>query len=164
MAFGGNFCAIADAASVGLTVAPEAAAELIAAGLELMGSVPAPVHPEQDAISGCHHVIWTGPPTGGADGRAGTVIDPGYLDRSPCGTGTSARLAALYARGELRLRERYVHESILGSRFTGRLVQRASVAGLAAVVPEITGRAWITGVGRYVLDPDDPFPRGFSVG
>jgi proline racemase len=164
MAFGGNFCAIADAGAVGLAVVPEAAAELVAAGLELMESVPAPVHPESDAIRGCHHVIWTGPPTDGADGRAATVIHPGYLDRSPCGTGTCARLATLYARGELGLREPYVHESILGSRFTGRLVERASVAGQAAVVAEITGRAWITGIGRYVLDPDDPFPRGFSVG
>jgi proline racemase len=164
MAFGGNFCAIADAASLGLTVVPEAAADLIAAGLELMKCVPVPVHPESEAIRGCHHVIWTGPPTGGADGRAATVIHPGYLDRSPCGTGTSARLATLHARGTLELREPYVHESILGSRFTGRLLERTSVAGRAAVVPEITGRAWITGIGQYLLDPDDPFPHGFSIG
>jgi len=164
LAFGGNFCAIAPAASVGLTVAPEAAAELIAAGLELMGSVPEPVHPESDAIRGCHHVIWTGPPAVGADGRAATVIHPGYVDRSPCGTGTSARLATLHARGALGLREPYVHESILGSRFTGRLLERTRVAGRPAVVAEITGRAWITGISRYLLDPDDPSPRGFSVG
>jgi proline racemase len=164
MAFGGNFFAIAEAASVGLTVVPEAAADLIAAGLELMECVSVPVHPESEAIRGCHHVMWTGPPTAGADGRAATVIHPGYLDRSPCGTGTSARLATLHARGTLGLRQPYVHESILGSRFTGRLLERTSVAGQAAVVPEITGRAWITGIGRYLLDPDDPFPRGFSIG
>jgi proline racemase len=164
MAFGGNFCAIADAASVGLTVVPEAAPELIAAGLALMERVPTPVHPDSEAIRGCHHVIWTGPPTAGADGRAATVIHPGYLDRSPCGTGTSARLATLHARGTLGLGEPYVHESILGSRFTGRLLERTMVGGREAVVPEITGRAWITGIGRYLLDPDDPFPRGFSIG
>jgi proline racemase len=164
MAFGGNFCAIAEAASVGLRVLPEAAAELIAAGLQLMDSVPVPVHPERESIRGCHHVIWTGPPTSGSDGRAATVIHPGYLDRSPCGTGTSARMATLHARGNLGLLQPYVHESILGSRFACRLLERASVAGQAAVVAEITGRAWITGIGHYLLDPEDPFPRGFSVG
>jgi proline racemase len=94
---------------------------------------------------------------------AATVIHPGYLDRSPCGAGTSARLATLDAWGTLGLRQPYVHESILGSRFTGRLLDRTSVAWRAAV-PEITGRAWITGIGRYLFDPGDPFPRGFSIG
>jgi proline racemase len=111
------------------------------------------VHPREPDIRGCHHVIWT-------DGsRAATAIRPGWVDRSPCGTGTSARMAVLHARGELALGEPFVHESILGTSFTGRLVEETA----DGVVPEITGRAWITGMGQYLLDPDDPFPAGFRL-
>lgn len=163
MAFGGNFCATADAASAGLSVAPERAGELIAAGLELMAAVPEPVHPVDPEIRGCRHVIWTAVPSAGAgaDGRAATAIHPGWVDRSPCGTGTSARMAALHARGQLAIGETFVHESIIGTRFTGRLVGETAVGGRPAVVPEITGRAWVTGRSDYVLDPTDPF-RGAS--
>jgi proline racemase len=163
MAFGGNFYAIADAAQVGLEVVPDQAPGLIAAGLELMQAVGEPVHPDDPAIRGCHHVIWTGPPSDGADGRAATAIHPGWVDRSPCGTGTSARMATLYTRGALALGEPYVHESIIGTRFAGRLLRQTSVGGRPAVVPEISGRAWITGKGEYRLDPTDPFPEGFVV-
>jgi proline racemase len=164
MAFGGNFYAIADAATVGLEVMPRNAPRLIEAGLELMEALPEPVHPENAAIRGCHHVIWTGPPGDGADARAATAIHPGWVDRSPCGTGTSARMAQRHARGELALDTPFVHESIIGTRFTGRLIEEVSVGGRPGVIPEITGRAWITGMGRYVLDPTDPFPSGFRVG
>jgi proline racemase len=163
MAFGGNFYAIAEAAQVGLEVVPDQAPELIAAGLELMQAVGEPVHPDDPAIRGCHHVIWTGPPNDGADGRAATAIHPGWVDRSPCGTGTSARMATLHARGALALGDTYVHESIIGTRFAGRLLRQTSVGGQPAVVPEISGRAWITGKGEYRLDPTDPFPEGFVV-
>ena len=164
LAYGGNFYAIADAAQAGLRVVPEASGELIAAGLELMAAIPEPVHPADPAIRGCHHVIWTAPPSDGADGRAATAIHPGWLDRSPCGTGTSARMAQRHARGELEIGRPFVHESIIGTRFTGRLVGETTVAGRPAVLPEITGRAWITGRAEYVLDPTDPFPEGFVVG
>jgi proline racemase len=163
MAFGGNFYAIADAATAGLTVAPEHADELIAAGLELMAAVEEPIHPEDPAIRGCHHVIWTSPGRDGADGRSATAIHPGWIDRSPCGTGTSARMAQLWSRGALALRTPFVHESLIGTRFTGQLLDEVTVAGRAAVVPEITGRAWITGLAQYLLDPDDPFPEGFRI-
>jgi proline racemase len=163
MAFGGNFYAIADAATAGLTVAPEHADELIAAGLELMAAVEEPIHPEDPAIRGCHHVIWTSPGRDGADGRSATAIHPGWIDRSPCGTGTSARMAQLWSRGALALRTPFVHESLIGTRFTGRLLDEVTVAGRPAVVPEITGRAWITGLAQYLLDPDDPFPEGFRI-
>jgi proline racemase len=164
MAFGGNFYAIADASSAGLTVDPAHGAELIAAGLALMEQLPEPVHPANPDIRGCHHVIWTAPPSPGADARAATAIHPGWLDRSPCGTGTSARMAMLHARGELALDTPFVHESVIGTRFTGRLVEEVAVDGRPAVVPEITGRAWVTGMGQYMLDPEDPFPEGFRVG
>jgi proline racemase len=164
MAFGGNFYAIADAAAAGLTVEPARADELIEAGLALMAAVPEPVHPVNPEIRGCHHVIWTAPPGNGAHGRAATAIHPGWVDRSPCGTGTSARMAQLWTRGELALDTPFVHESILGTRFTGRLIEEVTVGERPAVVPEITGRAWITAMGQYLLDPEDPFPEGFRVG
>ena len=92
------------------------------------------------------------------------MIHPGWIDRSPCGTGTSARMAQLHAKGELDLDTPFVHESLIGSRFTGRLVEETTVGGTPAVVPTITGRAWITGTSTYLLDPDDPFPDGFLIG
>jgi proline racemase len=164
MAFGGNFYAIADASAAGLVVEPSHADELIEAGLSLMAAVAEPVHPAEPDIRGCHHVIWTAPPSDGADGRAATAIHPGWLDRSPCGTGTSARMAMMWARGQLELGTPFVHESVIGTRFIGRLVEEVSVGGRRAVVPEITGRAWISGMGQYLLDPEDPFPEGFRVG
>jgi len=107
--------------------------------------------------------MFTGPPNAkGADAKNTVVLYPGTLDRSPCGTGTSARMAQLYARGELTLNQDFVHESIIGSLFTGRLEKREQLtAEIAAVVPTIEGRAWITGFQQFVLDPEDPFPAGF---
>ena len=122
------------------------------------------MHPEDPEIRGCRHVIWTAPGEDGADSRAAVAIHPGWVDRSPCGTGTSARMAQLWSRGELELNTPFVHESIIGTRFTGRLLEEVSVGGRPAAVPEITGRAWITGMGQYMLDPEDPFPHGFRVG
>jgi proline racemase len=147
-------------------VAPARAAELIARGRDVMDAVNAagaPVHPEDPRIAGCRHVIFTAPGGDGADARGATSIHPGWLDRSPCGTGTSARLAQLHARGSLGVGEPFVHESVIGSRFTGRIVAETTVGGRPAIVPEITGRAWVTGRAEYVLDPEDPFPAGFSL-
>jgi proline racemase len=87
----------------------------------------------------------------------------GAIDRSPCGTGTSARMAVLHARGELSLGEEFRHESVTDTVFVGRLVETARVGDIDAVVPEITGHAWITGFANYVLDPTDPFPTGFRI-
>ena len=166
LAYGGNFYAIVEAAALGPEAVPGRADELIARGAEIMTAVNAadsPVHREDPRIRGCRHVIFTAPGSGGADARGATSIHPGWLDRSPCGTGTSARLAQLHARGELAVGEPWVHESVIGSRFTGRIVAETEVGGRPAVVPEITGRAWVTGRAEYVLDPEDPFPAGFSL-
>jgi proline racemase len=167
MAFGGNFYAIVPARSAGLAVDPARAGELVGCGLAVMAAINAaerPEHPADARISGCRHVIFTAP---GEDGphsqRSATSIHPGWLDRSPCGTGTSAKLAALHARGELEVGQQFVNRSVIGTRFGARILEETEVAGVAAVVPEITGRAWITGMGQYVLDPDDPFPEGFSL-
>jgi proline racemase len=166
VAFGGNFYALLPAASVGLAPEPERAQELIDAGLAIMAAInesDRPVHPLDERIGGCHHVVLHEPGRDGADARAATSIHPGWLDRSPCGTGTSARLAQLHARGELAVGEPFVNESVIGTRFTGRIAEETTVGDLPAIVPEITGRAWITGRGEYVLEADDPFPAGFSL-
>jgi proline racemase len=167
MAFGGNFYAIVPADAAGVAVDPSRAAELVDRGLALMEAVNAserPVHPDDERIAGCKHVVFTAPGRNGPRSqRSATSIHPGWLDRSPCGTGTSAKLAALHARGELGPGEEFVNESVIGTTFGARIVEETEVAGLPAVVPEITGRAWITGMGQYVLDPEDPFPAGFAL-
>jgi proline racemase len=166
MAFGGNFYALVPAASVGIEPVPSNSEELISRGLEIAAAINAaspPVHPHDDTIRGCKHVVFHAPGDDGADARNATAIHPGWLDRSPCGTGTSARMAALHARGELALGQEFVNESIIGGRFTGRLVEEVSVGDTAAVVPEVSGRAWISGMGQYLLDPTDPFPAGFAL-
>ena len=166
MAYGGNFYALVPAASIGLDPVPANSAELIARGLAIADAINAsapPVHPLDSAIRGCKHVVFHAPGEDGANARNATAIHPGWLDRSPCGTGTSARMAALHARGELALGQEFVNESIIGSRFTGRLVEEVSLGTTPAVVPEVSGRAWITGMAQYLLDPTDPFPAGFAL-
>ena len=166
MAYGGNFYALVPAASIGLDPVPANSAELIARGLAIAEAINAsaePVHPLDAAIRGCKHVVFHAPGEDGANARNATAIHPGWLDRSPCGTGTSARMAALHARGELALGQEFVNESIIGSRFTGRLVDEVSLGTTPAVVPEVSGRAWITGMAQYLLDPTDPFPAGFAL-
>ncbi|GAA5198752.1 proline racemase family protein [Rugosimonospora acidiphila] len=167
LAWGGNFYAILPAADLGLEVRPEQHDELVAAGLRVMRAVEEQLnfaHPEQPDVADCRHVILTAPGDSGADSRSAVAIHPGWIDRSPCGTGTSARMAQLATRGELALDTNFVHQSLIGSRFTGRLVERTSVGPYPAFVPTITGRAWITGLASYLLDPDDPFPSGFLIG
>ena len=159
IAFGGNFYALVGVEAVD----PAQADELIRRGLEIMQRVndDPPVHPLDERIAGCRHVVFQAPGRDGAHARNATAIHPGWLDRSPCGTGTSAAMAALHARGRLAIGEPFVNESVIGTRFTGRLVGETRVGDLPAVVPEVTGRAWITGTGTYVLDTEDPFPAGF---
>ncbi|MDQ6753811.1 MAG: proline racemase family protein [Actinomycetota bacterium] len=164
MAFGGNFYAVVELESLGLPFDRAAKNDLLAAGLKIMDAVNVqnlPRHPEREDITGCHHVYLKAPGSTAAHSRHAMAIYPGWFDRSPCGTGTSARMAQLYARGELGLNQDFINESFIGTRFTGRLVEETSVGGLPAVVPTITGRAWVTGTAQYHLDPDDPFPAGF---
>lgn len=166
MAYGGNFYALTPAADAGLVVDPARSQELIEAGLATMAAIDEqarPVHPEDPRIAGCRHVVFHEPGRDGADAVAATSIHPGWLDRSPCGTGTSARLAQLHARGALATGAPFVNQSVIGTRFTGRVVELATVAGKPAIIPEITGRAWVTGMGQYLLDADDPFPAGFAL-
>jgi proline racemase len=166
LAWGGNFYAILPAASVGLPVAPSSHDALVGAGMTVMSAIGEQLsfaHPEHADITECHHVIFTAPADEPGAGRGATVIQPGWIDRSPCGTGTSARMAQLHARGELGLNQPFGHYSLIGSRFTGELVETTTVGGFDAVVPTIRGRAWVTGLASYLLDPDDPFPAGFLI-
>jgi proline racemase len=166
LAFGGNFYAVVRLAELGLPFERSAGPRLIEAGLAIIDAINAadrPVHPERPDIAGCHHVYLVAPDSTARHSRHAMVIHPGWFDRSPCGTGTSARMAQLHARGELPLDVDFVNESFIGTRFTGRLVAETSVGGTPAVVPTITGRAWLTAIGQHLLDPTDPFPAGFLV-
>ena len=167
LAWGGNFYALLPAASIGLAVRPSLHDDLVRTGLAVMAAINDQLsfaHPEHQSINYCHHVVLTEPGDEAVSGRAAVAIHPGWLDRSPCGTGTSARMAQLHARGELSLGEDYVHASVLGTRFTGRLIGTTKVGGFDAVIPTVQGRAWLTGLATYLLDPDDPFPAGFLLG
>ncbi|MGN9840502.1 proline racemase family protein [Nonomuraea sp. H19] len=166
LAYGGNFYAIVGLDSYGLPFDRKAKNEIIAAGLATMEAINAtdePVHREDDRIRGCHHVYFAAPGSDAHHSRHAMAIHPGWFDRSPCGTGTSARMAQLHARGELPLGRDFVNESFIGTRFIGRLLEETTVGGGPAVVPSITGRAWITGTAQYFLDPRDPFPAGFEL-
>ncbi|MEV5754771.1 proline racemase family protein [Actinoallomurus sp. NPDC052308] len=165
MAYGGNFYAILPIERVGLPFDRERKNDILSAGLATMAAINEqrrPVHPENPDIAGCHHVQFVAPGSDAKHSRHAMAIHPGWFDRSPCGTGTSARLAQLHARGELAPGAEFVNESFIGSRFIGRIAEETTVAGSRpAIVPAITGRAWVTGTAQYLLDPDDPFPEGF---
>ncbi|MFE4666093.1 proline racemase family protein [Streptomyces sp. NPDC056716] len=164
LAYGGNFYAILPLDAFGLPFDRARKDDLLRAGLALMDAINGedePHHPEDPSIRGVHHVQLVAPGSTARHSRHAMAIHPGWFDRSPCGTGTSARMAQLHARGELPLHTEFVNESFIGTRFTGRLLGTTEVAGRPAVLPSITGRAWITGTAQYLLDPDDPFPAGF---
>lgn len=165
LAFGGNFYAMVNLDDVGLPFDRSRQHEIVEAGLAIMRAIndtAPPKHPEIEGLNHCHHVEFIAPGSTAQYSRHAMAIYPGWFDRSPCGTGTSARMAELWARGELGLNEDFVNESFIGSKFTGRLIDEVSVAGIPAVIPTITGRAWVTGLGQYLLDPSDPFPHGFE--
>ncbi|UQX03537.1 proline racemase family protein [Streptomyces sp. RerS4] len=165
LAYGGNFYAFVELDALGLPFDRARKDDLIAAGLAVMDAINAsperPVHPENPSIAGVKHVYLAAPGSDARHSRHVMAIHPGWIDRSPCGTGTSARMAQLHARGLLPLDTDFVNESFIGTRFTGRLIGESTVGGRPAVIPTITGRAWITGTAQYFLDPSDPFPGGF---
>jgi proline racemase len=165
LAFGGNFYAMVDLDDVRLPFDRARQQDILAAGLAIMDAINAtapPSHPTIAGVDHCHHVEFIAPGSTAEHSRHAMAIHPGWFDRSPCGTGTSARMAELWQRGELALDTDFVNESFIGSRFVGRLVGETEVAGIPAVLPTVTGRAWVTGLGTYLLDPSDPFPTGFQ--
>ncbi|MFF5211967.1 proline racemase family protein [Streptosporangium sp. NPDC000396] len=166
LAYGGNFYAIVQLDDYGLPFDRKAKNEITAAGLATMQAINAtaePIHPEDSRIRGVRHVYFAAPGSDASYSRHAMSIYPGWFDRSPCGTGTSARMAQLHARGELEIGADFVNESFIGSQFIGRLAEETTVADRKAVVPTVTGRAWITGTAQYFLSPDDPFPAGFEL-
>jgi proline racemase len=180
VAYGGMFYVIASAAAFGLRLTPDEGADIvrITEMIKAAANVQLPVvHPDQPGFAGITIGQLSGPAHEPSNAMRNVVtvstgtLDwdrpatwTGAIDRSPCGTGTSARMATLHARGRLAIHEPFRHEGILGTVFTGRLVEETRIGDRAAVVPEITGQAWITGIADYVVDPTDPFPDGFTVG
>jgi len=165
VAFGGMWYAIADAAALGFALEPGEARELSLVGERIRAAareqLPC-VHPENPEIAGVSIVQLAGPWHGvGAVSRNAVVVAPGRLDRSATGTGLSARMATLHARGLMRIGDEMTHSSVIGSTFDGRIVAEATVGARPAIVPAIRGSAWITGVSQLYVDPDDPFPEGY---
>eukprot|EP00947_MAST-08B_sp_MAST-8B-sp1_P004848 g4848.t1 len=187
VAYGGMWYCIVDAASVGLELVPERGADIVRLG-EMIKTACREQHPVQHPLidyPGCDILAFRSPPrapeTNGAHSRNAVVMSTGQLDwglpgtwkgnidRSPCGTGTSAIMAQMHARGELRVGEDFVHESVLGTVFTGRIVEETTVSDgkggeIQAIIPDITGQAYVTQYSEVVVDPADPFPEGYTVG
>lgn len=166
MVYGGNFYPVVDAQQLDLVLDLRNKDELIAVGLRTIDAVNEqrpPTHPDDPSIRGIHHAEFVQPGADGADTRNAVLNVPGYFDRSPCGTGTSAIMALRHHRGELTVGDEHVNESMLGTRFTGEVLDEVEVAGHRGIVPRITGRAWLTGFSQHLVDPDDPFPAGFTV-
>ncbi|MFD9738735.1 proline racemase family protein [Umezawaea sp. NPDC059074] len=163
LVYGGNHSVVLDLDQLGLPFDLKARKEILAAGLAIVAAVAETrtfTH-SSGAPATLRHAHLVAPGATGTLSRHAMVISPGWFDRSPCGTGTAGRMAQLHARGDLPLDTDFVNESFLGTRFTGRLLGETTVDGVPAVVPRISGRAWITGTAQYSLDPDDVLARGF---
>lgn len=167
LAFGGAFYAYIRAEDAGVDLVPGDVTRLVSRGMAIKRAVQAadpPVHPVEPDLSFLYGTIFVGPATDPAHhSRNVCIFADGEVDRSPTGTGVSGRLAIHHAQGELGVDEPIVVESILGTRFTGRILDEATVEGRPAVIPEVEGRSWITGRHEFFLDPEDPLRHGFLV-
>ncbi|WP_306117537.1 MULTISPECIES: 4-hydroxyproline epimerase [unclassified Roseitalea] len=167
VAYGGNFYAIVEPQRNYADLADHAATDLIAWSPALRAALNEKydfVHPDNPDIAGLSHIMWTGRPTQTrADARNAVFYGEKAIDRSPCGTGTSARMAQIAGKGRLQKGDTFVHESIIGTLFSGRLEQTTSVGGLPAIVPSIGGWARVTGFNTIFIDDRDPLAHGFVV-
>jgi proline racemase len=165
VAYGGMWYAIADARALGFALEPAEARDLSLVGERIRAAAREQLpcaHPENPEIAGVSIVQIAEPWCGiGAVSKNAVVVAPGRLDRSATGTGLCARMAALHARGLMRVGDAMTHASVIGSTFDGRIVAEATVAGRPAIVPAIRGSAWITGITQVLIDPSDPFPEGY---
>jgi proline racemase len=165
-AYGGDSFVIVDAAATGLEIVPANARELAELGVSITAAANDqlgfhhPQNPDWDHISFCQFAEPVTREGEVLSGRNAVAIRPGKIDRSPTGTGCSARMAVLHARGEMSIGDRYIARLIIGSEFKCRIESETVVGAKAAVIPSITGRAWITGTHQHMLDPDDPWPEG----
>jgi 4-hydroxyproline epimerase len=167
VAYGGNFYAIVEPQGGYRGLDEMGAARLIDCSLRLRAAIREvyePVHPLDPTIRGVSHILWADAPKGqGADGRNAVFYGDKAIDRSPCGTGTSARLAHLFDQGRLKVGDRFVHESYIGSRFTGRVEATAGIGDISGIIPSIEGSAVATGFNTIWIDRADPFWAGFQV-
>jgi 4-hydroxyproline epimerase len=169
VAYGGNFYAIIDPQPHFLGIQNYTAGALISLSQELRNRINLKypdqfVHPENDTIRNVSHLLWAGTPLDPlSDGRNAVFYGDKAIDRSPCGTGTSARMAQRFARGLQDLKRPYIHESYIGSKFTGRIESLTEVLGHKAIIPSIEGWAKITGYNQIIIDDDDPYAHGFQV-
>jgi proline racemase len=165
VAFGGRRYAIADAHALGFLLEPSEAHDLSRVGEQIRVAAREQLpcaHPGNPAIAGVSIVELAEPWQGvGAVSKNAVVVAPGRLDRSATGTGLSARMAVLHARGEMKVGDAMIHASVLGTTFDGRIVSETTVGDRPAIVPAIRGSAWITGITQVILDPTDPFPEGY---
>jgi trans-L-3-hydroxyproline dehydratase len=167
VAFGGAFYAIVDSEAVGLPIDVPHLPELRRVGMEIKGAIEAAqtiAHPLEPELKGIYGTIFTGPPSDErADLRNVTIFADAEVDRSPCGTGTAAVMAVVDAMGLLGEDKPFVHESLIGTRFNGRVASRKMVGEYQAIVPEIEGSAWITGEHTFIVDDSDPLKDGFRI-
>ena len=167
LTYGGDYYIIVSAESVGVEIVPEEIDHIIAIAARIRAAFWREIrirHPEDPAINEVKYMVFSAPPTRPGATLKNVVVDtPGQIDHSPCGTGTCAKMAQLYARGELGLHQEFVHEGILGTVFRGKLIDESRVGDFKAVVPEFSGRAYIVSMGQLVLDARDPFPTGISM-
>ncbi len=169
VAYGGMMYAIVDAEGLGFALVRDEARDLVATGERIKTAAAeqlSAVHPENPEIHTVNQTLFAGPLAANAAGKTArntVVISPGRLDRSPCGTGTSARLALLHAQGQIGVGEVLDHVSIIGSHFFGKVEELAWAGDVPAVVNSISGRGFVTGIAQYGLDPADPYPEGFTV-
>ena len=167
VAYGGNYYAIIEPQGAYTGLDDLGASRIIELSARIRAAVRdkfEPVHPIDPTIRGVSHVLWADKPRGdGADGRNAVFYGSGAIDRSPCGTGTSARLAHLAAQGKLKVGERFVHESYIGSRFVGRVESATSLGDKVAIIPSVEGSAVATGFNTIWIDRGDPFWEGFQV-
>ncbi|SMD34428.1 4-hydroxyproline epimerase [Reichenbachiella faecimaris] len=167
VAYGGNFYAIVDPQKNFEGVHKTTAGDLIRWSQELRNKINDKyefVHPENDTIRGLSHMLWTGDPIDPTStARNAVFYGDKAIDRSPCGTGTSARLAQWHAKGKLKTGEEFVHESYIGSKFIGRVVEETTLGDKPAIIPSIQGWAQVTGYNNIIIDDDDPYAHGFQV-
>ena len=169
VAWGGMAYVLVDAASVGFEIVPAEARDLCVLGQRIKTAAAeqlSAVHPVHPEFPGITQTEFTNPlrrVDGVLTARNAVIVSPGRIDRCPCGTGTSARLAAMYARGRIEVGEHFVHESILGTTFDGVIESLTTQGAVEAVVPSIAGQAWITDFSKVGIDPSDPFPTGYTL-
>jgi proline racemase len=169
VAYGGMHYALVEAAAVGFQITPDEARDICVVGQKIKQAAREQldvVHPENPEIRDVTIIGFTGPirrKGKGLTARNTVVVSPGRIDRSPCGTGTSARLAVMHARRQIRKGQLFDHESIIGTHFLSEVVATTRVRRKPAVITTVAGRAWITSIGQYGYDPDDPFPEGYTL-